>query len=129
MHLHTLLKTSAAKQDLNWALHNCFASWDNTIDADVIVQGIHTRMSALGRPLSGIQLQRVGLNEVAVNTPNRGEWLRIKEYRNTFIPTASKYTHNVDVNGRNIVVFGNVEYFNATELDVLALWLMDNFHH
>ncbi len=129
MNLVTAIQNSVVAQDLHWALHNCFESWDTTLDAGVIIQGIHTRMSALGQPLDGVQLHRVGLNEVLVNTPKRSEWLRIKEYRNTFRPTFSQYSHNVDAPGRNIIVYGNVECFNESELDTMAVWLLDNFHH
>lgn len=129
MQLHTLLKSSVAKQDTDWALRNCFASWDNGIDADIIIQGIHTRMSALGQSLTGLQLQRVALNEVVINIPGRQDWLRIKEYNTSFQPMFSRYSHNANIDGRNIVVFGNIQHFNVAELDVLALWLMDNFHH
>lgn len=114
MSLTATVLASITEQNRITALENCFHSWDGEIDDDVILQGIHDRYIAMGKPLEGIQVRRHSLHKVCVSDTKGRDLLTVLDYPDV-------QTHSVHALHKDL--------FHTEELKVLGKYLVDNVHH
>lgn len=113
--LMTAIKTSIAQQDTDVALVNCFQTWDNGIDLDVITGGICDRMSAMGHPVEGVHYSRTSLDNIEVFI---GEEKAFDISRYQALRSLEVLTYN-----------GFKKFFRQEEIDAMGEYLMNNFYH
>ncbi len=116
------------EQDRVRALVNCFATWDGSdVDQSVIADGIITRYRAMGKPIAGLNFRRVDLTSVVVRVRDEAgdefNILSIGLYQYAEpddIPYGDKWLHVSAVHPK---------YFHPHELEVLAVYLIENLYH
>lgn len=96
------------------AVTNCFSMWDDEINLEVIVQGIHDRLKALGSPIEALELKKTGLNMIKILNPEGEVMIEV-----------------LHLSSSNTYCFGGAkkDMFNRSELTLMGKWLMENFHH
>lgn len=119
---------SVKEQDRERALVNCFATWDGSaVDQSVLIDGIFARYRAMGRPITGLNFRRVDLTSVVVRAKDEAgdefTVLSIGVYghgQSGDIPHGNKWLH---------LSTAHSKYFHAHELEVLAVYLIENLYH
>lgn len=113
MQVTTYILDSVKEQQRVIALENCFQTWDGNVDIDVILQGLHDRFAAINKPLSGICIERSGLNNISIFT----EEMTLCEI--VQLPVSQCFD-----------TYWRVEspLHEHEELE-MAKWLFKNFHH
>ena len=114
MSLTATVLASITEQNRVIALENCFHSWDGEIDDEVILQGIHDRYIAMGKPLEGIQVRRHSLYKVTISDTSGRDLFTVLDY-------PAIQSHNV--------IAIHQKFFHQKELKVLGRYLADNAHH
>lgn len=114
MSLVTTILSSVYEQNRVIALENCFSSWDGEIDNDVIIQGIHDRYIAMGKPLEGLCIRRHSLYKVTVSDTKGRDLFTVLDYP--------------DIQSHDVIAI-HQKFFHAKELKVLGRYLADNAHH
>lgn len=116
------------EQDRVRALVNCFATWDGSdVDQSVLTDGIFARYRAMGKPIVGLNFRRVDLTSVVVRARDEAG----DEFT---IMSIGVYDHSQPGD----IAYGNKwlhlsaahsKYFHAHELEVLAVYLIENLYH
>lgn len=111
--LTTRITDSVKEQHRLTALSDCLATWDGEVTQEVVEQGIHDRLRAMGRPIEGIAFKRVNLNCVEAHTPD-GKLFTVHYWTGT---------------GSTDMLYLGDNPFSASEQRRLATWLVENFYH
>lgn len=96
------------------ALENCFTTWDGNVDLDVIIQGLHDRFKAIGRPLEGIRFRRTSLHVVEADFLENG---KVSTY---------KWTYHLGILDWESPDFAGI--LTPEEQVTMQLWLKDNYY-
>lgn len=104
---------SVEEQARRTALIDCFETWDGGTDLDVIIQGLHDRLTAIGSPVDKLYVERTGLNTLSI--------------------------HSEDMTLCNIHSFKTLDDYHvmwyipnplsSAEERHMAKWLSENFYH
>lgn len=129
VNLVSVLRAQVIEQNRVTALQDCFATWDGGLDAEVILQGVHDRLAAMGKPSEGLRFERVSLTEIElVDKGSAYPALRFSVYQHF---SAASVSSQWVAYGDKWLVFGGLraELFHTAELEKAGVWLMENFHH
>lgn len=117
---------SKKQQDTVWALENCFKTWDGDMDIDVIVSGIADRLTAMGLEPREVGFKRVNLKTVEVYIDGNRTMIVSKDNL-VDVPGEGTYVEGEYRYCFHTAIYNN--YFNDTEKETMAKWLLNNFYH
>lgn len=125
------LNAQVVEQDRHVALVDCFKTWDEELNLEVILQGIMDRYNAIGMQFvvkHGLKVIRPELNEVKI-LARYGSLITITRFRH-LKKTDAAYQYHDDENvvGVYIARNENNEIFHDHEMETMAKWLLANFH-
>jgi hypothetical protein len=128
--LTTALYKNLDDQIRHTALSDCFHSWDNEVDMDVMFGGIADRLKAMGQTITMVSFERSSLNEVNVLLDNRKAF-RITRLEQPSTVFTSLYDFFTEHDGQYLYMdcedYKNL--FSKAELRKLSVWAIDNLHH
>lgn len=104
---------AVSEQARRTALVDCFETWDGSTDLEVIIQGLHDRLTALGQPVDGLYVERTGLTTISIHSEEQ-----------TLCDI-----HAFGTVGEYHVVWYIINPLSVSEETHMAKWLSNNFYH
>jgi hypothetical protein len=128
VNLVSVLRSQVKEQDRRIALKDCMSGWDGKTDAECILQGVHSRLKAVGRASKGLRLERDLLTRVRLLDVDGTAPLVFSVYSKRHL--LADGGHWFPYGDQWLFVTGfRVDHFHAAELEKAGIWLIENFYH
>lgn len=119
-----------ANQQKHVALTDCFYSWDDEVNMEVMFGGIADRLKAMGKEVKIISFNRNTLNEVKILLDDEVAF-KVNRF-DTLLPTFAQLSDFMtSKDGTHYYLFCE-EYrklFSDAELRKLSIWAIENLYH